>query len=372
MAYQGADVTQLRTAAARLDNAADTLDQLVKTLHGQVTLGGLWSGPDADRFRSQWSNQSSHAVTAAAQALRQAGGDLRRNAEEQEQASGAAGASAAHTSSGGVGSTTPTGTSQLFTTLHKSDGSKDGIYIEQVVGTDGKTRFIVYLNGTDAAERLTVLRNAEVIQGRPDDYITKKIDAALEAAGYQSGKDGPEMMLVGYSQGGMDAQNIAAAGKYHVTDLVTYGSPLTHADQSGINTVHVRATGDNVPDIPAELLALAKGPSGIPEATAIRLGLIDGIGDKVPTTEPWVGASSHIFETDPHTPIPSAFTNGGVNMDNLKNDVLGGNHGIQSTYETVGKDFDNSTDPKWVKAQDSIAKFQGEVVATVEPEPKKK
>ncbi len=363
MAYQGADVTQLRTAAARFDNAANTLDQLVKSLHGQVNLGGLWSGPDADRFRSQWSNQSRAAVSAAAQALRQAGVDLRRNAEEQEGVSGATGSTTAgHTSAGGSTSTAPTGTSAMFTTLHEMGKSHDGVYIQQIVGSDGETRFVVYLNGTDTAEVRTAGRNAPVAMAIHDETyedITKKIDAALGAAGYKPGKDGPEMMLVGYSQGGMDAQNIAAAGKYHVTDLVTYGSPLTHADQSGINTVHLRATGDNVPDMPAEGLALLRGPSGIPEAAAIRTGLIDGIGDKVPTTEPWAGASKHIFETNP-------------NVEASSNPIFGvmiGNHGENGTYETVGAAFDKATDPKWRDAQDSISKFQGTVVDTVKPEP---
>lgn len=251
MTYQGADPVQLCTAAARLDDAANTLDQLIKTLNGKMNVGGLWTGADADRFRSQWAGQSSLSVKAAAEGLRQAGTDLRRNAEEQERASGAVGPATSRSDTAGSGPTSPNGTSALFDRVKTSDGSKDGIYIEQVVGADGKTRFVVYLNGTAAADRLTAERNAEVIQGRPDKYIADKIDAALAAAGYKPGKDGPDILLVGFSQGGMDAQNIAASGKYHVTALLTYGSPLTHADQAGINTVHLRAKGDGVPEIPA-------------------------------------------------------------------------------------------------------------------------
>lgn len=364
MTYQGADPVQLRTAAARLDDAATTLDQLLKTLNGKVNVGDLWTGADADRFRSQWAGQSSLSVKAAAEGLRQAGIDLRRNAEEQERASGAVGPATSRSGNDGSARTSPNGTSALFDRVKTSDGSKDGIYIEQVVGADGKTRFVVYLNGTAAADRLTAERNAEAIQGRPDKYIADKIDAALAAAGYTPGKDGPDIMLVGFSQGGMDAQNIAASGRYHVTDLVTYGSPLTHADQAGINTVHLRAKGDGVPEIPGKIVTAMPGPVGA--VAGLVNGAIGGIGDRVPVTEPWMGRSSHIFDYDPKISAPGVFDDGKLGMDDAFN-VVGGNHSNPKTYESVGQAFDNSTGSRWAAARNSIAKFQGEVVATVEP-----
>ncbi|WP_019973409.1 WXG100 family type VII secretion target [Mycobacterium sp. 141] len=366
MAYQGADPVQLRTVAARFDNAADTLDQLVKTLNGKVNIGWLWTGADADRFRSQWAGRSSLSVKAAADGLRQAGIDLRRNAEEQERVSGAVGLATSSRSGAEAGvPTAPASTSSLFDRIKVSDRSQDGIYIEQVIGADGRTRFIVYLNGTSAAERLTVGRNAEVIQGRPDSYITGRIDAALAAAGYKPGKDGPDVMFVGFSQGGMDAQNIAAAGRYHVTDLVTYGAPLTHADQSGINTVHLRAKGDGVPQIPGRIATGAiPGPAGA--VIGFVNTAVGGIGDRVPFTEPWAGPSSHIFEYDPKIKAPGPLDDGRIGWDDAFN-AVGGNHANAKTYETVGRAFDTSTDPRWAAARDSIAKFQGEVVATVDP-----
>ncbi len=369
MAYQGADPIQLRTAAARFDNVANTLDQLIKTLNGKMNVGNLWTGADAERFRSQWVGQSSQSVKAAAEGLRQAGIDLRRNAEEQERASRAVGPATSHSGTNGSAPTSPNGTSALFERVKTSDGSKDGIYIEQVVGADGKTRFVVYLNGTAAADRLTAERNADVIQGRPDKYITDTIDAALAAAGYKPGKDGPDIMLVGFSQGGMDAQNIAAAGRYHVTDLVTYGSPLTHADQAGINAVHLRAKGDGVPEIPGKIATAIPGPAGT--VAGLVNGAVGGIGDRVPFTEPLTGQSSHIFGYDPKISAPGAFDDRKLDMDDAFN-FFGGNHSNPKTYETVGQAFDNSTDPQWAAARISIAKFQGEVVATVDPVKSKK
>ena len=59
-------------------------------------------------------------------------------------------------------------------------------------------------------------------------------------------------MLVGYSQGGIDAQNIAALGRseFNVTDVVTFGSPTVagaHPEAFGTNVLHVRAWNDPVP-----------------------------------------------------------------------------------------------------------------------------
>lgn len=65
-------------------------------------------------------------------------------------------------------------------------------------------------------------------------------------------------MLVGLSQGGMDAQNIANSGKFNVTNLVTYGSPVNLADDPKINTVHIRAEGNPVPAAGEAVAAAAR------------------------------------------------------------------------------------------------------------------
>jgi pimeloyl-ACP methyl ester carboxylesterase len=54
-------------------------------------------------------------------------------------------------------------------------------------------------------------------------------------------------MLVGLSQGGMDAQNLASAGENNVSTLMTYGTPIIRADDPTIATAHIRAEGDPVP-----------------------------------------------------------------------------------------------------------------------------
>jgi len=100
----GADVAQLRDAAADFERTAQELGSIRAQLSGSVTRAP-WRGADADRFRREWDGEHARALTLAAQRLQDAAGALRRNAEAQEQTSAAAGGalSGAGASGGGTG-----------------------------------------------------------------------------------------------------------------------------------------------------------------------------------------------------------------------------------------------------------------------------
>jgi VCBS repeat-containing protein len=115
----------------------------------------------------------------------------------------------------------------------------DGIVIDKVVGLDNKTRLVVLIGGTTpepGASNQPLLDNGYGIAG-----LTKANQVALIRQAL-SASPGAEIMLVGYSQGGMDAQVLALHARelgFNVTTLVTYGSPIVQAPISGINTVHI-------------------------------------------------------------------------------------------------------------------------------------
>lgn len=309
MTFYGADPTSLRQLAVQFDRAAANLETTLKPLQSQVSNHRAWQGPDADRFRSEWTNVSRPRVTSAVDALRQAADALRRNADEQERASNA--------DNGGVHNTAPVGTSQLYQRIHNDDdGTKDGMHVEKVTGPDGKTRFIVYFDGT-ATPRHEWWRNIGDRVGLYDkDYVLGRIDSALRESGYDpDGEPKPDMMLVGFSQGGMEAQSVLHENRYHVTDVVTYGAPLIYDDKPGINTIHLRADGDNVP-----------GTGNAPTA--------------------------NVYQTDPHTDASQ---------------FLLGKHGDPSVYTNVGQSFDDSTDPNLVDKQKSLEKFQGASIEVHDP-----
>ncbi|MDJ0321027.1 hypothetical protein [Pseudarthrobacter sp. PS3-L1] len=86
MAIWGADIQQLKDLGQRLVTGAQAIEdqksQLTKALAGTD-----WKGPDADRFRNEWSGQHTAALNKVAAALKDAGQQAKKNAQQQETAS---------------------------------------------------------------------------------------------------------------------------------------------------------------------------------------------------------------------------------------------------------------------------------------------
>lgn len=298
-----------------------------KALHSLVSTGTQWSGPDAERFRSQWQGQSSKQLAAAVDALNRAAEVLKKNADQQEQASSAS----EGTRPGTTGAKAPSGAAGLFEHIQNGDKTDDGFRIEKVVGPDGQTRLIVYFKGQDTTPGRGLDRSIGLATGviGLDPVAQRALDAAL--ADSPNGKR-TEVMMVGLSQGGMDAQNFAASGKYNVTTLVTYGSPIIQTDDPNIQTVHIQAVGDPVPAAgeAAEIGANAlKGKYSIPV-----VGPILYTADMVENMAP-----ANTFSFDPHD---------GVGMQVHERD-----------YPAAAHAFDNSADAQFDDVKQSMKKFEG-------------
>jgi hypothetical protein len=87
---------------------------------------------------------------------------------------------------------------------------------------------------------------------------------------------GTPLMLNGHSQGGMIASSLAAnedfASQYHLTNVMTYGSPVDNYQiPSGVNQLNLQHGGDAVPRIDLGGLALGPGGGGSDGATTITL-----------------------------------------------------------------------------------------------------
>ena len=109
-------------------------------------------------------------------------------------------------------------------------GGRGTIEVQTITAPDGTVRHVLYLPGTDDfnapwdqdADVRDLETDLDSMAGRPDAY-QQGILEALDRAGV--GKDEP-VLLVGHSLGGMEAAAILAGhGGYHVTDVVTAGSP---------------------------------------------------------------------------------------------------------------------------------------------------
>ena len=155
------------------------------------------------------------------------------------------------------------------------------IEIQTVTSGHGNVVHIVNLPGTDDLATLPwtadddvrdMGTNLDLVAGVPDDYQQGILQAMTDAG---IGPDDP-VLIVGHSQGGMEAAAILAGHSgFHVTDVVTAGSPTAqvHGFPAGSHVLSLEQHGDLVPLLDGEpnppsveqttVLVDAHPPSGI-------------------------------------------------------------------------------------------------------------
>lgn len=138
-----------------------------------------------------------------------------------------------------------------ITAVHKP-GEPDA-YIVSIPGT---TRW--YPDGAANATDLT--GNLELAGGNLS-TAAQSVRLAMEKAGIP---DGAPVMLSGHSQGGMIAAALAAdgsfTGRFNVTNVVTFGSPVDSAPiPSRIDVLALQHAGDPVPKVDLADLTLGQG-----------------------------------------------------------------------------------------------------------------
>jgi hypothetical protein len=158
----------------------------------------------------------------------------------------------------------PASVRDLIEHLHEVAGLSVGphspangtIEVQTITGPDGSVGHVVYLPGTDDFDApwdqdgdvRDLESDLDSISGRPDAY-GQGILEALDSAGV--GTDEP-VLVVGHSLGGMEAAAILAGhGGYHVTDVVTAGSPTAQvaAFPAGSHVLSLEQQGDIVPEL---------------------------------------------------------------------------------------------------------------------------
>ena len=139
----------------------------------------------------------------------------------------------------------PLAVSDLLSTI--ATDKPDSIEIHKVVDNEGTVRMVVYMSGVREnifsqsgwAARLAM-------NGVTDPKMAEYIDS------YAQEWDPDEIMLVGFSKGGMTAQNYAADHKDKVKVIVTFAAPLVqNANDYNAHALHIEASNDKVPkDMP--------------------------------------------------------------------------------------------------------------------------
>jgi hypothetical protein len=134
-----------------------------------------------------------------------------------------------------------------------ADSDHNGTVAVQTITTEAGRRHVVYLPGTDD---LTTrpwsqdddLRdghtNLEAVSGIPTSYA-EGVREAMRQAGVAPGEP---VLLVGHSQGGMVAGEVARhPGDFAVTDVVTAGAPIGGQPPPEVRVLSLENTGDVVP-----------------------------------------------------------------------------------------------------------------------------
>ena len=88
MAQLGADVEELDRLARKFDEEAQQISQATQQISSQVQ-STWWKGTDADRFKSEWNSNYASQLRKIAEALKQVGSTVRKQAAQQRQTSGA-------------------------------------------------------------------------------------------------------------------------------------------------------------------------------------------------------------------------------------------------------------------------------------------
>jgi hypothetical protein len=130
------------------------------------------------------------------------------------------------------------------------------VRIEEIVGSDGKTRYIVYVPATTdwsakSGDNTTdMTTNVQGMAGN-DTVMREMVRQAIADAGIDPND---EVMLVGYSQGGITAGSLAADQSFlddvNVTALMTVGAPISDFPvDSDIEVLSIEHEQDLVPDL---------------------------------------------------------------------------------------------------------------------------
>lgn len=192
-----------------------------------------------------------------------------------------------------------------------NDGQDGVITVQKIAGADGTVRWIVDLPGTDRFMDEHTIRNMgsnmNLIAG-DDTAYGEAIRTAMEQAGV---RPGDPVMLVGHSQGGMQAAALAADPDfpYHVTNVVTAGSPIaTSGIPDHVHVLSLENSADVVPHTDGEanpatadhVTVTANSPHGSVTANH-DLGVYEGIAEAVdhssdPSVQAALGSMDGFFD----------------------------------------------------------------------------
>jgi uncharacterized protein YukE len=259
------EVERVEAAARSLQARASEIDGLVGRIDAIVSrVPGVWEGPEAQRFVREWWPTQRRALVAASSRVAGLGLAALKNANEQRDASNTSGASPGKRPTDGpkklgIGSRErplAEHTRDLVDEFKHFEGD-ELVRISEVVGPDGEHRYVVLISGTHGDIDDISVKNYFQTHGwfnnLPASFNLPTTSSGLVELAIQErlkadGRENAEVMLVGYSQGGMIAQTVADRHHSNITEVLTFGSPPVPAAHGygGANVTRLEHSGDEV------------------------------------------------------------------------------------------------------------------------------
>lgn len=324
----GADLESLRALASSFEQSAARLRTISRDVRRGIQLTA-WLGPFAVRFRHLWDSEHSLKLKSAAESLEAVAGFLRSQAAEQEKASAAGTATSTQLARTGT-------TTRSVIETDPNVGNHDGVRIIKV-RKDGVDRYVVHIAGTElvsSGKLFDPFENIPEVLGR-EAQTMRYVEAQMKAAGITS-KD--QVMIVGYSQGGLIAQNLANSGRWGDAFIVTRASPEVPGGVGDHDILRFEVEHDLIVD--------QVNPFG-PAQKMLRSVGVHGSG------------TDHLVRGSGGSGLPSS----NPLTDTMMKLVPGAGWSIHTNglayYGKLADEFDASTDPEAKKLQDRMSKYLG-------------
>ena len=356
MARLGMEVERVEAAARSLQARASEIDGLINRIDAIVKrVPGLWEGPEAERFVREWWPYERRLLVAASSHIAGLGRAALGNASEQRAASersgsggGAGGDSTVREmrlgGDGEVGGQAKHSAADRYSLTR--DAGDDGVRIQGVRGEDGVLRYVVYLDGTipdllNPTRHRGLLENASLLE-----FNTETYNYYLDEMRKHIQPPGAEVMIVGYSQGGILAQFLAAQSGFKVTDVMTFGSPYAPFVDSGPNRniVRIQDVDDPIPKLDPEVVATAwRSIFGDDKGAVDHLvGRYGNPHDQTYTTD--TSTESSVGNVGTHTP-KSTYIDGGNQYEAQAEKTDAGRKALESQSRFTGQIMSDTDAP---------------------------
>lgn len=225
----------LGTEVAELSTQVDRTSEQIR---------GVWRGHDTDRFVDSWQRTMRPNFKRVADDIIGLAQSAMNNADEQERASGGGSGGGAGSGGGRTGGTsgrTPDSISGLIGEVSSGDvNTNDGLRIQYAIDADGRYKVIVYIGGTDSNNPLLQWRD-NIGSSLGYSEMGAHIMSELNRMGLNG--ENVDILLVGYSQGGLVAEGVARVGDFGSVMIVTEASPPLNKDLGNADMLRLNSPG---------------------------------------------------------------------------------------------------------------------------------